>query len=780
MVHRLTAVFILLMVSAALANGGERFTLRVNDLLLTLSAEARIISVVREGEGQDLRSDPAPGPFLILRTPHNRYYADRCQLRHDSLLVLRCSPLNAEFTLLFRRLEFGTYVEVLSAGCDSVLQMDLFNLSLDLSRSDTAAFGVCLLPLTLHARSAQSPVLQDAVKGSVYRRFGMTGASWFLTAGPLPLLRRSIANALTSFPQMPYSPYGGPFADTSSYARGSYVMSYGSLTMSTIGQWTTFMKGTGFDQVQFHGGTERSFRFGDLEPDRRYWPSGWLSYRPVTEGLRRRGVASTLHTYSFLIDRSSTFVTPIPDPDLAVSDTVFFHRECHRGDTLIAIRTRGRTDLSEGDLLRSGEEIMTIKQVHSTGTECLLSVERGTSGTSVQEHRASAPLHVLLSAYGFLLPSPGSPLFRTIARRHAIALNEGGFDGLYLDGIDAADRFGDDGGWYWSALFITEVWKHLKRPVPMDMGAMTAHTWRFRTRWEAWDFPTRGRRQAVEAHVRHNSSGILLPHHLGWWSWSSTATEPWEEEETPGEFAHLLQRAKQTRAGISFAGEPPFSRLLSGDLRWKFDLLQRNWMGSASLPSDDRSPMTAEPSAQHTVRAGRGYGTRALSGSSGRDAAPFDRTAVIRSTFSSSNGPLHGTPEPVFFPLRIDKPKDEEWRSISLTFDPPIDLSAGPLTVFQTVADVTTGVLAVRMETGDKGMQVILDRFIPIERTGSHAVRIDGMNYDDAGSIRWPMMTEAPWRYFRGKADLRNVRSLSFILGGDGPISTTIDSLRYR
>jgi len=69
--------------------------------------------------------------------------------------------------------------------------------------------------------------------------------------------------------------------------------------------------------------------------------------------------------------------------------------------------------------------------------------------------------------------------------------------------------------------FVVEIQKRLKQPVGMEMSAMWHHFWQYRTRWQAWDYPQRGHLRFVDLHAEGVNGGLLLPLHLGWWSFQS-------------------------------------------------------------------------------------------------------------------------------------------------------------------------------------------------------------------------------------------------------------------
>jgi hypothetical protein len=52
----------------------------------------------------------------------------------------------------------------------------------------------------------------------------------------------------------------------------------------------------------------------------------------------------------------------------------------------------------------------------------------------------------------------------------------------------------------------------------MEMSSMWHQMWNLRSRWQAWDYPSRGQKRFIDIHAAAVHSGLLLPMHLGWWN----------------------------------------------------------------------------------------------------------------------------------------------------------------------------------------------------------------------------------------------------------------------
>ena len=79
---------------------------------------------------------------------------------------------------------------------------------------------------------------------------------------------------------------------------------------------------------------------------------------------------------------------------------------------------------------------------------------------------------------------------------------------------------------------------------------MAHHFWQYRTRWQAWDYPMRGHKRFIDLHAEGINGGLLLPLHLGWWSFQSF-NPPQVEPSYPDVMENLGAKLIGWDAGIS-------------------------------------------------------------------------------------------------------------------------------------------------------------------------------------------------------------------------------------
>ena len=126
---------------------------------------------------------------------------------------------------------------------------------------------------------------------------------------------------------------------------------------------------------------------------------------------------------------------------------------------------------------------------------------RGAHGTQIAAHSQGAKVHHLKECFGLFVPDPDSTLFTEIAARNAEIVNACGFDMMYLDALDGEDLLGGaENAWHYGSRFVYEIWKRLKRPILMEMSTFHHHLWCVRSRYCAWDHPTRSYKKFIDLH----------------------------------------------------------------------------------------------------------------------------------------------------------------------------------------------------------------------------------------------------------------------------------------
>ncbi len=414
---------------------------------------------------------------------------------------------------------------VTGADVDS---LTFLNVPLKLRGSPNEPFGACALSLNLITRVDALPALQSELRASCEKKFGLVGARVAIVGAPMSGMLPALQEALAGASELPVCRVAGPWAREVPFNHGSYLFNFGSLTETNVNDWIEMVKSLGFTQIDNHGGGG-FFRFGSMELNRKKWPDGWESWRRIVARLHDVGIGSIFHTYAFFIDKGSKYVTPVPDPRLDAFRTFTLAEPLTTNATEIAVKesTAGLTTVTgffehNSVVLHIGDELVTFGGVSRQPPWRFTGVKRGALGTKVAAHEAGAKARHLKECFGLFVPDAESSLFEEIAANHADVVNRCGFDGIYLDAIDGSSILrGNAEVWYWADKFVVEIQKRLKQPVGMEMSAMGHHFWQYRTRWQAWDYPQRGHLRFIDLHADGVNGGLLLPLHLGWWSFQS-------------------------------------------------------------------------------------------------------------------------------------------------------------------------------------------------------------------------------------------------------------------
>lgn len=483
----------------------------------------------------------------------------------------------------------------------SVESLVFLDIPLDLQRLPSEPFAVCALALNIQTEVKQLPALQNYLDARAHSRFGIVGAKVAVVAVPQKEILPAIRNIMSNAKDIPASTTGGAWAQLSKEGYGSYLMNFGTLTENNAEEWINYCKSVGFNQIDHHGGNPNFFLFGSFELNKEKWPDGWKSFKRLNDKLHQNGISSIFHTYAFFIDKQSSFVTPVPHPDLASFRTFTLAEPLNdAADEIVVNESTADISLFTGFhfpnslTLRIGNELIEFSNVSRTAPYKFTGCKRGVNGTKPATHQTGESAYHLKELFGRFLPRPETGLFEEVAQRTADIVNDCGFDGIYFDAIDGSDILGGmENYWYYSTKFLFAVAGRLKKPVGMEMSAMSHFWWHYRSRWQAWDVPRRGYKKFVDIHVSSLKSeeedhgywrghtpqfnhyapltngGLLLPLHLGWWH-HFTWDPPNTEFLFPDDVEYLGCKMIGNNAGLSMASgyqkkdieeNPSFKRL---------------------------------------------------------------------------------------------------------------------------------------------------------------------------------------------------------------------------
>ena len=457
-------------------------------------------------------------------------------------------------------------LEVVSISSEHVEELVFLALHLKLQGARQDPFAGCALALNLKTNVPEIPGVNHRLTAACYPRFGFSGAKVAIIGCPRARLRPVLKEVVLAAGHLPHSPLGGPWALDAKINRGSYLFNFGGMSEQKVSEWVALAKNLGFTQIDINGGT--AFRFGDCRPNPQTYPQGLASLKAVIDKLHQAGIKAGLHTYSFFIDKSCPWVTPVPDPRLAKDAVFTLAKQLSAEATSVpVVEPTAKMSTTTGFFVRNSvtlqidDELIIYRAIRKERPYAFFDCERGALGTVAAAHAPGAKVGHLKECFGLFVPDADSTLLPEVAGKTAETFNECGFDMIYLDALDGEDVLGGaENGWHYGSKFVFEIWKRLKRPALMEMSTFHHHLWCVRSRMGAWDHPRRGFKKFVDIHCAANNdlARIFMPAQLGWW-----AVETWTGPEAEPTFAddieYLCSKSLARGAGLSLMGIDPKS-----------------------------------------------------------------------------------------------------------------------------------------------------------------------------------------------------------------------------
>jgi len=532
-------------------------------LKYVVGPDARSLQLVDKQSGRDHCGAGGKAPLARVEKGGRSYDASSAQFA-NSRISLAFGDSGVQAVLQATVHPQHLVLEVVSVTGDGIEEFTFADIPLTLRGTPEEPFAACALALNLRTDVHELPRPASRLRALCYPRFGMIGAKVALVAAPQDKLRGALQEAVAAAEELPHSPLGGPWAMDQQINRGSYLFNFGGMTVEKADPWIKLAQSLGMSQIDFHGGN--SFRFGDCRPNPQTYPEGLKSLKAVIDKLHAAGIAAGLHTYAFFIDKGCPWVTPVPDPRLAKDATLTLAADLTPNDATVPVveTTAGLSAITgffvrNSVTLRIDEELVTYSSVAKEPPFAFTGCQRGAYGTRRSAHARGAKVHHLKECFGLLVPDPETTLFEEVAAHTADIFNACGFDIMYLDALDGEDVLGGpENGWHYGSRFVYEVWKRLRKPALMEMSTFHHHLWCVRSRFCAWDHPTRSHKKFIDIHCASNeeSRRMFLPGELGWWAlknWSGPQGEPTFSDD----IEYLMAKCLGTDTGFALMGIDP-------------------------------------------------------------------------------------------------------------------------------------------------------------------------------------------------------------------------------
>ncbi len=467
-------------------------------------------------------------PFCVLKLERNGrdFVSNRVELNGDLLTV---SFSETSITVTLRAATEKTYlafdVAEITGGDFYSLQFARVPLNIDYAKSD---FVATAMSRKINTKTLDFPGRSGLLGGQCFQCIGYEGAGVMLLGLPEPQLREAMKQIVDAYPpgEMPVSKAGGPHAMDNPKNRGSYIITSEPITEDQVDEWVEHLAKFGVDQVDFHQGTP--FRQGDFHFNEKTYPNGIADFRKTSEAFKKRGMVTGLHTYAEFLSPESRFVTPVPSKDLDVMRTFTLADDLDAESKTVNVK-ESTADVSEitgffvrnSKVIRIDDELILISKPRKESPFGFAECTRGAYGTKISRHAKGTSVDHLTQFFFLFAPKPESELFLEVARETAKAYNEGGFGMIYLDALDGTGAILENPEltWYYDALFVNEILKHVKTLPLLEYSTFSANLWYGRSRMGAWDSAHRGYQTFFDKHIESNLSSadrLYLPGQMGW------------------------------------------------------------------------------------------------------------------------------------------------------------------------------------------------------------------------------------------------------------------------
>jgi len=549
-------IFALLILCAGIANAQD-VTFQTKYAKLVIEADGRISGIFNRSTGKN----------YAVTTPAN--YLATIKQNDKILAVSSVTKTNEGISLVFGNSNVSANIkitpkpnyfefEVTSVSPDNIQEFTFLDIKLNPAINEKPSFSWAAIAMNLHTNVPALPGLGYSLLATSSLQFGITGSKVAVIGSPSSKMRSIMKEVVyAAKDDVPYNPYGGPWAMDHKFNRGSYIVDCLQTREDTADKWIRICRETGIHQIDINNWNFFNGEY-DVNPD--YIPGGKEALKRIIKKLHATGIRCGLHTYSFLVGKHSRkYVNPMPDPRLLKGSKFNLATDLNATDTVIPIESNPNIQhaadqaTTTGLIVQIGNELISVAGVNRTSPYSFTECTRGLLGTKATAHKASSQASELKQVYDMFIPDVHTTLFKEVAANITNLYNECGFDMMYLDAVDSYGLLdGYENGWYWSTVFVNEIVKRAKKPVMLEGSTLWSGMWFARSRMGAWDLPIRAEKECYDAHFVDNliSEKIFLPPHMGWCDvhkWNPIQPE----RSFPDDIEYLLCKGMAVNCGLS-------------------------------------------------------------------------------------------------------------------------------------------------------------------------------------------------------------------------------------
>jgi hypothetical protein len=296
----------------------------------------------------------------------------------------------------------------------------------------------------------------------------------------------------------------------------------------------------------YHPGPFASWGHYGLDPAA--FPSGNAGMKRAVEKGKALGIRIGVHTLTNFINTDDAYVTPVPDPRLAVTGRSLLIEDVNATATGIRVALPEYFDNEKANWLHAvviDQELIRYRAVSSSAPWTLLDCQRGAFGTRPAAHTKNATVGKLLD-HPYKVFFPTLEMQDEIARNLAKWFNETGVSHMDFDGHEGCWASGQ--GDYALERFAKVFYDNLDHPVVNGTSTSEPFYWHINT-YCNWGEPWYGGFRESMQEYRINNQVLFecnyVPHMLGWYRLTGTTSLP--------EMEWMLARAAGYNAGFAIS-----------------------------------------------------------------------------------------------------------------------------------------------------------------------------------------------------------------------------------
>jgi hypothetical protein len=347
---------------------------------------------------------------------------------------------------------------------------------------------------------------------------------------------------------LPHPMIDGVWGKVSPGATASYLIV--SFSEDHVDEAIALTKDAGLRYL-YHGGPFQTWGHFKLNPNQ--FPDNWASLQRCVQRASASGVKLGVHTLSNFIKPNDPYVSPIPDPRLAViGKSTLSERIDAEQDRVPIENPTFFLKKTPMNTVRVGEELIRYQKVSDSAPWFLMGCQRGAWNTAPSTHQSADTISKLMD-HGYRVFLSNAELSMEIARNIADLFNQTGLAQVSFDGLEG--NWSTGMGQYGRTLFTKTWYEHLRpalRGTIINDASNPGHyNWHMYTRmnWgEPWYAGFRESQTLYRLKNQAYYSRNLMPRMLGWFQMNAATSL--EDAEW------LLARAAGFDAGFALVTSP--------------------------------------------------------------------------------------------------------------------------------------------------------------------------------------------------------------------------------